>query len=203
MDNDKPGTTERAVGAKDYDLPKDHDMPKASMFSDSATVRGADTSEAGAKSHLPVAEPFQALSTVAPNDRTGVFGQLVTDDSDIAGLVAYSIYKQNKLDWLTAFEAQKGRAPNADELASYIIGEGTPRRIATYRHLAEATLTGNGPAVGGTSGQGARGGVNFRRPGTIGDKGALTTTLIATYALIAILFLIGFLLAAHYTMSSR
>ena len=46
----------------------------------------------------------------------------------IAGLVAYSIYKQNKLDWLAAFETAKGRAPNDAELASYIIGEGTPRR---------------------------------------------------------------------------
>ena len=141
-----------------------------------------------------------AISPAAPEERAGVFRQLVTDDGDIAGLVAYSIYKQNKLDWLNAFTAVKGRAPKDDELASYIIGEGTPRRLATYRHLAEATLAGNGPDIGGPAGEPR---MPFRRAGVFGDRGGLSTGLVATYGVIAVLFIVVFLVAAHYTMSSR
>ena len=125
------------------------------------------------------------------SDGNGIFRSLVSDDGDIAGLVAYSIYKQNKLDWLAAFETAKGRAPDDAELASYIIGEGTPRRLATYRHLAEATLAGKGPDGG-----------SGRAPRAL-DAGRLTPATLATYAVILVALLIGFWLALHYTMSSH
>jgi hypothetical protein len=69
--------------------------------------------------------------------------RLVKEDADITGLVAYSIYKQNKLDWIRAFEKHRGRRPNEAEVFAYTIGEGTPRRLVTYRHLADALLSGN------------------------------------------------------------
>jgi len=83
----------------------------------------------------------------ADNDRNEVFTSLVTSDDDIVGLVAYSVYKQNKHDWLVAFNRDKKREPDEAELESYIIGESTPRRLAIYRHLAVATLEGRGPQV--------------------------------------------------------
>ena len=82
-------------------------------------------------------------------ERNAVFGNLVTGDEDIVGLVAYSIYKQNKHDWLVSFGKAKGREPSEGEAYSYIIGESTARRLAIYRHLAQATLDGNGPHVSG------------------------------------------------------
>ena len=93
-------------------------------------------------------EPVLAESLNEPeNDRNPVFEQLVAGDVDIVGLVAYSIYKQNKRDWLIAFRRVKNRAPTEDEASAYIIGESTPRRLATFRHLAQATLDGRGPDV--------------------------------------------------------
>ncbi|MDP2356738.1 MAG: hypothetical protein Q8M31_11845 [Beijerinckiaceae bacterium] len=80
-----------------------------------------------------------------PGDRNTVFGSLVTEDSDVVGLVAYSIYKQNKHDFLVAFSKTKGREPNEAELSAYTMGESTPRRLAIFRHLAQATLDGRGP----------------------------------------------------------
>ncbi len=90
---------------------------------------------------------------IQDSGRNAVFASLVKGDSDITGLVAYSIFKQNELDWLQEFRSAKGREPTDGEADSYIIGESTPRRLATYRHLADATLTGNGPdiASGGPS----------------------------------------------------
>ena len=83
----------------------------------------------------------------AEETRNSVFEQLVTGDEDVAGLIAYSIYKQNKRDWLKAFELAKSRAPTLDEEAAYTIGEATPRRLAMYRHIAQETLTGQGPVA--------------------------------------------------------
>ena len=100
--------------------------------------------------------PAPALETPAPaalsvsdmsDERNPVFEMLVSGDNDIIGLVAYSIYKQNKRDWLIAFAAARGREPTEDERLSYIIGDITPRRLATFRHLAQATLEGRGPDV--------------------------------------------------------
>ena len=84
---------------------------------------------------------------VDPAEHNIVFTSLVTSDKDIVGLVAYSIYKQNKYDWLHAFSRLQGRMPDEAEAQSYLYGESTPRRLATYRHLAEAVLAGRGPDV--------------------------------------------------------
>ncbi len=91
-----------------------------------------------------------AVPSVDPAEHNVVFLSLVTGDDDIVGLVAYSIYKQNKYDWLMAFNRHLGRNPNPDEVQSYLHGESTPRRLATYRHLAEATLEGRGLEVPGS-----------------------------------------------------
>lgn len=73
-------------------------------------------------------------------DRNPIFDALVTDEGEVGGLVAYSLYKQNKRDWLDEFRKQLGRLPNEAETRAFIIGESTPRRLATYRQLAQTTL---------------------------------------------------------------
>src|SRR5580692_8146779 len=74
-----------------------------------------------------------------------IFDSLVKVEGEVAGLVAYSIYKQNKRAWLNDFIKATGRPPSEAESRAYIIGESTERRLATYRHLAAATLAGQGP----------------------------------------------------------
>ena len=90
-----------------------------------------------------------ASMTSEERERNAVFGSLVKGDDDIVGLVAYSIYKQNKHDWLVSFEKSKSCEPGEAEAYSYIVGESTARRLAIYRHLAQATLEGRGPQVSG------------------------------------------------------
>jgi hypothetical protein len=102
--------------------------------------------------------PSGAIAHEAEPERPGgIFGRLVNGDEDIVGLVAYALYKQNKIDWMQAFENARGRKPESQEFAAYIVGENTPRRVATYRFLAESTITrssGSGrgahPMVSGT-----------------------------------------------------
>ncbi len=116
------------------------------------------------KAQLPKAFPSSASTPAAAAanvarhepaddiDRNPIFDALVTPDEDISGLVAYSIYKQNKRAWLDDFIKATGRAPTDAEVRAYIIGESTERRLNTYRHLAAATLAGQGPRAANASG---------------------------------------------------
>ncbi len=84
---------------------------------------------------MPVSDPAPA-----EDGRNPLFELLVKDESDVAGLLAYSLYKQTKRDWLIAYQATHGRDPVAAETAAFILAERLPRRIATYRRLAEDML---------------------------------------------------------------
>jgi hypothetical protein len=80
-------------------------------------------------------------------ERNPIFDALVgSEGEDVAGLVAYSIYKQNKRAWLDDFVKATGRGPSEAETRSYIVGESTERRLAIYRRLAASTLAGDSPA---------------------------------------------------------
>jgi hypothetical protein len=129
-------------------------------------------------------------------ERNPVFSHLVKADGDIVGLVAYSIYKQNKLDWLLAFQRAFGREPNEQENAAYIIGEATPRRLATYRHLAESTLAGSGPDVPAESGRsGEHSALQYRsKPLATQRPGAM----LIIYAALAMLVIIAIIVAVKF-----
>ena len=60
-------------------------------------------------------------------------GRVVDYDELLHKSPAYfDIFKQNKRDWLRAFETARNRAPTFDEEIAYTIGESTPRRLAIY-----------------------------------------------------------------------
>src|SRR5277367_884108 len=134
---------------------------------------------AGAKPNPPVSVP----AATEESERNPIFDSLVGPDGEIAGLVAYSIYKQNKRAWLEDFIKATKRTPTEAETRSYIIGESTERRLATYRQLAAATL-------GGQS-------VRSKGAAPIHRHGRLTSALWSLVAL-GVLVVIGFL-AFRYT----
>ncbi len=92
--------------------------------------------------------PFAASSSLeattdhnTPQTRQNpIFGALVRSDEDLVGLVAYALYKLQKRDWLVSFARENKRQPDINEANSYIMGEQTPRRLETYRRLAEDSL---------------------------------------------------------------
>jgi hypothetical protein len=108
---------------------------------------------------LPPVKPFRIDSTArngnsSRSDETEhsggnasipVFKKLVNADDDLVGLIAYGLYKQNKYEWLAAFEKSCGRRPGADEYTAYVLGEGTPRRVTAYRRLAETFQSARPP----------------------------------------------------------
>ena len=136
------------------------------------------------------------LDADADGDRNPVFTSLVSKEGDVVGLVAYSIYKQNKHDWLLAFRRTRGRDPAPGEMTSYIVGESTPRRLSTYRYLASATLAGQGPDIAaGKGGQNipARG---FATSSNRSSGSDVTARILSVLALAAVV-VIGALLVAR------
>ena len=145
--------------------------------------------------------PDAIMDRDGEGERNEVFGALVRDDSDIVGLVAYSIYKQNKHDWLIAFNKAKGREPTEGELSAYIIGENTPRRLATYRHLAEATLDGRGPTMQAGTGQAGTGSGEDTKPRNYSIAArAAAAAPAAPAASMGIMGLVGLVLVAVIAM---
>jgi hypothetical protein len=108
---------------------------------------GAAMSAADEEARPPgaTANGHGASGEVEEAERNPIFDSLVKVEGEVSGLVAYSIYKQNKRAWLNDFQRIVGRPPSESETRAYIIGESTQRRLATYRHLAQATLAGEGP----------------------------------------------------------
>ena len=164
------------------------------MENDEIATRGTEVRPIG--SEYSGARASGAGETADDGDRNPVFTSLVKGDGDIVGLVAYSIYKQNKLDWLLAFQRAAGREPNEQENVAYIIGEATPRRLATYRHLAESTLAGSGPDVPSATGKpGERSPYIYSgRPGA--SQGRPTTVII--YAILAIVIIAAIIAAVKF-----
>jgi len=117
---------------------------------DSTNSLESETTETSASAGAPL--PRAAGLSARPDlegevERNPIFDALVgSDGEDVAGLVAYSIYKQNKRAWLDDFVKATGRAPSDAETRSYIIGESTERRLAIYRRLAASTLSGEAPS---------------------------------------------------------
>ena len=132
-----------------------------------------------------VKEPAGSSITIAgiskdESERNPIFDALVSADGEVSGLVAYSIYKQNKRAWLDDFIKMTGRTPTDAETRAYIIGESTERRLATYRQLASLTL--GGKPSGGASGMSG-----------VGLPKGLVAALWAIVALVG-LALVGYLL---------
>jgi hypothetical protein len=143
---------------------------------------------------------------VTPSDPNPLFGLLVQGERDVAGLLAYSLYKQNKRDWLIAFEATHGREPTEDESAAFILGERIPRRLQTYRLLAEDMLGKNGvrqpsrAANDEAEAMIAPGNVTMQAAAALSRKGAWRTVLFLFALVIAMA--IVFRSAAGYLFGS-
>ncbi len=94
----------------------------------------------GSVTAIAESAPLTLTATHDEADRNPIFDALVTGEGEVSGLVAYSIYKQNKRAWLDDFTKLTGRTPTDAETRAYIIGESTERRLNIYRQLASATL---------------------------------------------------------------
>ena len=145
MQNTEPTRSEPAR-TPPTPLPRATDAPSVSLPDAEAYRLGADRLLGiGRNGYTGVGER-RTRHPDSEDRRNGIFERLVSGDDDVAGLIAYSVYKQNKRDWLKSFETARSRAPTLDEEIAYTIGESTPRRLAMYRQIADATFIGQAGA---------------------------------------------------------
>lgn len=68
------------------------------------------------------------------------YGSLVEANDDMAGHVAYALYKRDKLAFIEQVNAESGRSPTGEELTAFIVASNLPMRIDAYRSEAEQAL---------------------------------------------------------------
>lgn len=67
-----------------------------------------------------------------------IYSELVDDPDDILGIIAYSFYKQQKIEFIQAFREKNSRPPTDSELQTFYITSNGPASLASYRTKAEA-----------------------------------------------------------------
>jgi hypothetical protein len=74
------------------------------------------------------------------NDHTNhnfFFSQIVANDNDFIGFVAYTIYKKNKIEYIEQFKKDNSRPPTDEELLKWQYEECTNSKKKNYRSLTE------------------------------------------------------------------
>lgn len=71
-----------------------------------------------------------------PDGFNFIFDKLVLDNDDFVGMVAYSIYKQQKIEWLNNFKKENGRTATDAELESFIQFSNLASQLESYRDQA-------------------------------------------------------------------
>lgn len=67
-----------------------------------------------------------------------IYCKLVEDTDDILGIIAYSFYKQKKLEFVRAFLAKESRPPTDAELEVFYLTANGEASLSSYRTKAEA-----------------------------------------------------------------
>ena len=70
-----------------------------------------------------------------------IYEKLVTNDDDVLGLIAYGIYKQHKIEFITKIKEDKQREPTPEEFNSFFAASTTESQLNNYRSQAEALLS--------------------------------------------------------------
>src|SRR5687768_11606395 len=69
-----------------------------------------------------------------------VYEHLVEGDDDVIGLIAYSLYKHDKRQWLMTWRAQHGAEATADQIEAFVNGQMTSGQRERYRTAARQVL---------------------------------------------------------------
>lgn len=69
-----------------------------------------------------------------------IYSQLVRDSDDLVGLVAYSLYKREKIEFITKFKTDNGADPTEADLRVFHVTTNTDGRLKGFRDQAEGLL---------------------------------------------------------------
>lgn len=69
-------------------------------------------------------------------DYNFIYTKLVKNETDIIGVVAYSVYKRQKIEYIEAIRCKHERRPDEQELASFHELTNSPTQLDSYRQQA-------------------------------------------------------------------
>lgn len=70
-----------------------------------------------------------------------IFTELVHDENDLIGLIAYGLYKKHKIEFIKSFKAANpGQEPSDDDCKAFAMISCTPSALKQYRDNAETLL---------------------------------------------------------------
>jgi hypothetical protein len=89
---------------------------------------------------MPLTPKSEANRSVMAKHQT--FKKLVTEDEDFVGMIAYSVYKKDKINWIESFKTRnEGREPSLEEIENgFNIDTDSEIKVSNYRALAEEKL---------------------------------------------------------------
>ena len=71
-----------------------------------------------------------------------IYSKLVSSEDDVEGMLAYSIYKRHKIEFITNYKDQhQGTAPSDKDMDSFFISSTTDSQLEKYRERAGALLS--------------------------------------------------------------
>ena len=70
-----------------------------------------------------------------------IYSKLVKDQNDVVGMLAYSIYKQHKIEFIEDFKKKKNAAPTDSDIENFIMSSVTQSPLEKYRESANAVLS--------------------------------------------------------------
>lgn len=79
-----------------------------------------------------------ALEMTAETGYNYIYRSLVNDENDIIGIIAYSFYKQQKIEYIEDFRRKHGRAPTDEELDHFHQFSNAQSQLESYRIKAVA-----------------------------------------------------------------
>ena len=69
-------------------------------------------------------------------DNESVYAKLVENKSDILGIIAYSLYKRQKIEYLSNIKDMEGRDATQEELKSFLSLANSPIQLEFYKDQA-------------------------------------------------------------------
>lgn len=69
-----------------------------------------------------------------------IYSQLVKDGDDLVGLIAYGLYKREKLEFIAKIRAERADAPSNGDVQAFHTAATTEGRLGNYRDQAERLL---------------------------------------------------------------
>lgn len=70
------------------------------------------------------------------NQYNFIYRKLVTDKNDVLGIIAYSIYKRQKIEFIKNFETQNNRPPDDNDLRHFINISNSDSQLELYKNQA-------------------------------------------------------------------